>query len=170
MYNNFDGKRCAGVFNWDFFNKIIRNRLHFGWKRFAILIGLSILDVLFFIILLLLNRVHLMYCECCFLPLFFCGNFCTGMATYTFYVYIYNYIQLKHLFVQVLLGRDSSPSTRSMPVPTTCPRPTPGKKYIKSFINSLYSWGEYFKMIHLLFFQLQSDWHSSLWTLWQTLR
>lgn len=136
MYDNFDGKRCASVFNWDFFNKIIRNRLHCGWKRFAILIGLSILDVLFFIILLLLNRAHLMYCECCFLPL--CTIFAQALPrTHFTHVYIYNYIQLKHLFVQVLLGHDSSPSTRSMPVPTTCPRPTPGKKYIISLLSTV---------------------------------
>lgn len=53
------GKRIPSVFNWDFFQEIIQNLFHFGWKRFAItiIVVLSRLDVLFFINVLFINLI-----------------------------------------------------------------------------------------------------------------
>lgn len=36
------------------------------------------------------------------------------------------------VFIQVLLAHGSSPSTRLMPAPTTCPKPTPGEETVST--------------------------------------
>lgn len=76
---------------------------------------------------------------------------------------------------QVLQGPDSSPFIRLMPTRTTCPKPIPGvcHAYMNtnghtSVENVTFQW-----LIDSFYFsplQLQSDWYSTIWELWQAVR
>lgn len=80
--------------------------------------------------------------------------------------------------IQVLLAPDSSPFTRLTPAQTTCPKPTPGEQTVDIIIvlvlslwdSLLRRWPTILNSISPSVFQLQPDWHSSLWELRQAVR
>lgn len=91
---------------------------------------------------------------------FICGNLCRRLS------------EVLCSSVQVLLAHGSSPSTRLTPAPTTCPKPTRGKRAVNVYNNLIFI--AFVSVVHCsnVFFppQLQSDRHSSLRALRQTVR
>lgn len=63
------------------------------------------------------------------------------------------------VFIQVLLARGSLPSTRLMPAPTTCPKPTPGEETVSTvtfsdrlaWCHARFWFNFYFYLIHFHF-------------------